>query len=533
MNAVTKTRTPRNLNRATACSHCRRRKTKCDGKKPRCTQCQTRSKPGHELACEYPELGRSRKQTLEASISTLEKRIRELERPEPDEGPIKLYDPSNIWSGSSSSLDESSPASTGSSLLDSISEPSIFSTAFQEEIPPALGQRLLQAFVPHARSFGFFLNIDRFVSTTTLPLSLGDYSRPCPKPRLCHLPYRSSPVWGWRRRRIHVSFALPSPLRISSARVESSRENIIFLLRSASLHALVFINCDQASFTPNLMGIGGPSLPEPTDMVDEGERINAFWTAFTLCNCWGVGVGGFSSMMFESYGSRIDTPWPLDMEDYEQNRLPVNYIGESTVRNFLSRDPHSLVSGSSRMAMYAQSSLLLDRAANLASLFTNELHPDEHTRYMKTFVALDALIDSLHRSLPSLLQTPISSPDFVIVWATHLICCGASITLHNVFIDSSPFSRNKTLESAEGSLVLVRGKDLGSTEVNPIFGILWRIVGQAIIEEISRLDREALLSTSLGGLGDIGKEEAGNGIVARGAVSVNGSVCREVKDNRV
>lgn len=205
----------------------------------------------------------------------------------------------------------------------------------------------LQAFVPHARSFGFFLNIDRFVSTTTLPLSLGDYSRPCPS-LVCVIYLIGLHLSGagedeestyLSRSLLHVSTILSSshPLRLihgtqaeillstyffRKGRILEGKYHLsaaVSLATCAGLHKL-----RSGSFTPNLMGIGGPSLPEPTDMVDEGERINAFWTAFTLCNCWGVGVGGFSSMMFESYGSRIDTPWPLDMEDYEQasNLIP-------------------------------------------------------------------------------------------------------------------------------------------------------------------------------------------------------------------
>lgn len=121
---------------------------------------------------------------------------------------------------------------------------------------------------------------------------------------------------------------------------------------------------------------------------------------------------------------------------------------------------------------------------------SQELHQDEHTRYMKTFLSLDALIDSLHGSLPTLFQMPISCPDFMITWATHLICRVATIKLHTVFIGSSSFSRKKALEAAEGIVLLVRGQDLSGVEVNPVFGILWKIAGQTITEEIMRLDRD-------------------------------------------
>ncbi|GAW00456.1 Zn -Cys binuclear cluster domain-containing protein [Lentinula edodes] len=385
-----KAKTPRNQNRAKACSHCRKRKTKCDGKRPICTQCHARSKPGFELVCEYPMVGQTRKRTLEESISTLERRIRELERAESDEDVVRLYDPSNYPSTRSSPFGTSSnsPSSSSSLLLDASPEPSLFTTAFQEEIPIALGQQLLQAFIPHAKSFGFFLNLRRFISETTLPLTLGDYSRPCPG---------------------LICAAYLIGLHLSGA---TEDEESAFLSR-ALLHTMK-----------------------------------------------------------------------------RQNRIPANYVGASTVRKFLAQTPLQPLRlyGPSNMALFSQASVLLERAAGLGSSYTNELHSDEHIRYMKTFTSFDALIDSFTSSLPSFSQTYISSPDFVTVWATHLICRAATIKLHNVFTASNAFSRKKVLECAERCVMLGRGMDLTSVEVNPIFGLLWMITGEAIINEISRLD---------------------------------------------
>ncbi|KAJ3734956.1 Zn(2)-Cys(6) binuclear cluster domain-containing protein [Lentinula guzmanii] len=484
---------------------------KCDGKRPVCTQCQARSKPGLELVCEYPIVGHTRKRTLEESISTLERRIRELERAESDEDVVRLYDPSNYPSTSSSPFGTSSnsPSSSSSILLDvSTPEHSLFATAFQETF------FRLQAFVPHAQAFGFFLNIRRFISTTTLPLTLGDYSRPCPG-LICviyliglHLSGASEDEESafLSRALLHVSNVLSAshPLRLihgtqaeillstyffRTGRILEGKYHLsaaVSLATCANLHKLR--SGGMSPFVANVMGLDGPSLPDPKDLIDEGERINAFWTVFTM-------LGGFSSMMFESYGSRIDTPWPLDMEDYEeavffylftsfwnQNRIPANYIGASTVRNFLAQAPlQSLrVNGLSKMALFAQASLLLERAASLRSSYANELHSDEHTRYMKTFNSLDALIDSFSSSLPSFSQTYVSSPDFVTVWTTHLVCRVATIKLHSIFTASNAFSRKKVLECAESCVMLGRGRDLS---------------GEAIIEEISRLDafnRQAL-----------------------------------------
>ncbi|KAF9073310.1 hypothetical protein BDP27DRAFT_319191 [Rhodocollybia butyracea] len=503
-----RTKTPRNLNRA------------------KCSQCQARSKTGRcGLVCEYPVVGQTRKQTLEESISTLEKRIRELERAEPDDDSVKLYDPSSYLSTSSSPVatSSSSPSSRNSLLFDSATpEPSLFVTAVQEdpEVPTALEQQLLQVFVPHARTFGFFLNINRFVTNLSLPQTVGDYYRPCAA-LLCVVYLIGLHLYGasedeesafLSRALSHLSHVLSSthPLRLlhgtqaeillstyffRTGRILEAKHHLssaVSLATCAGLHRLR--SGSTSSFSPGLVGIAESSLPLPKDVIDEGERINGFWTTFTLCNCWGVGVGGFSSMVFESYGSHIDTPWPLDMEDYEENRMPTTYCGASTIRNFLTQAPLQW-NEPSKTAMFAQSSLLLERAANLASSYTSELHPDEHLRYMKTFTSLDALIDSFYALLPLFSQTPVSSPNFVIIWATHLIIRVANIKLHNVFAASIPFSQKKTLHLAEECVELVLGIDLSNAEVNPIFGMLWTIIGQTIIEEIIRID--SLIQTAL------------------------------------
>lgn len=64
-----------------------------------------------------------------------------------------------------------------------------------------------------------------------------------------------------------------------------------------------------------------PSLSRPRDTIDEGERINGFWAALVLDKCWSVALGSPSNFTDdETLGTRIDTPWPLDISGYEQVR---------------------------------------------------------------------------------------------------------------------------------------------------------------------------------------------------------------------
>ncbi|EJF62707.1 hypothetical protein DICSQDRAFT_135679 [Dichomitus squalens LYAD-421 SS1] len=68
---------PTALQRGMACLCCRKRKMKCDGARPICTQC---SKASRADECQYYEKKRtSRTQLLQAKITKLEARLRELE----------------------------------------------------------------------------------------------------------------------------------------------------------------------------------------------------------------------------------------------------------------------------------------------------------------------------------------------------------------------------------------------------------------------------------------------------------------------
>lgn len=72
---------------------------------------------------------------------------------------------------------------------------------------------------------------------------------------------------------------------------------------------------------PVMQFIGGiqSSMPSPQDAVEEGEMINGFWTVFILDKCWCACLGTPSLITDnDALGTQIDTPWPLDMEGYEQ-----------------------------------------------------------------------------------------------------------------------------------------------------------------------------------------------------------------------
>lgn len=59
-------------------------------------------------------------------------------------------------------------------------------------------------------------------------------------------------------------------------------------------------------------------LAPPADVIELGERINAFWAVFCVDKCWSTAVGSPSFLVDDATsGTRIETPWPLNSEDYE------------------------------------------------------------------------------------------------------------------------------------------------------------------------------------------------------------------------
>jgi len=279
----------------------------------------------------------------------------------------------------------------------------------------------LQSFLPHAIEFGFFLNIPRFRESVLLPLPLGHYARPAPAllSTVYLLGLHLSGSTGTENSAQESSFLSRALLHVANILSSSHPHRIIHGIQSEILLCTYFFRTGRilegkyhltaatsltlgagfhrirsqsvgVSSSLNLLSVATPFLPAPTDQIQEGERINAFWTTFALCNTWTVAIGSpLSSVVFESHGSRIDTPWPLDMHEYEQvelfcvrrtlykqfayhgisqERLPPDLLSSSTVQNFINQHP-STSSEYSTTAMYVKASILLDRAATVAGLF--------------------------------------------------------------------------------------------------------------------------------------------------------------------
>ncbi|EKM53300.1 uncharacterized protein PHACADRAFT_197729 [Phanerochaete carnosa HHB-10118-sp] len=161
---------PMALARGAACLPCRRRKMRCDGKKPVCSPCIAKDR---QEDCEYTGdiQGLTKTQLLEENISLLEARISELENPS-EATSVKLRDvpgpsavPLTLMIPGSSNVAPSGPAPGPSAVpaSASVSEPTV------QDV-----HNMINNFIPCASKVGFFLNTTRFIQLAYLPVDQRD-----------------------------------------------------------------------------------------------------------------------------------------------------------------------------------------------------------------------------------------------------------------------------------------------------------------------------------------------------------------------
>ncbi|KAL0571204.1 hypothetical protein V5O48_008451 [Marasmius crinis-equi] len=212
------------------------------------------------------------------------------------------------------------------------------------------------------------------------------------------------------------------------------------------------------------------SVPASTDLAEEGEMINAFWTVYAMHNLWDT--LGPSPAVFDRENQRIDTPWPLDISDYEQVDL----------------------------APAKHSKMAADDLRNMNS--------SARQQFIASFVNLDQVIDGFTGELPPVL-TSASPPEIHTATLIHTLTYASTIRLHSVFADSDARSSTKSLAVAQAAITLIptidglrQHIDVSRVPIlDPIFGVLWGIVGRVVLKEIGRLrqsgSRSAVVGTRL------------------------------------
>ncbi|KAJ7118142.1 hypothetical protein C8R44DRAFT_790329 [Mycena epipterygia] len=359
-----------NLPRGKACMNCRRRKIKCDGKKPVCSQC-LRS-PGTADDCEYPLEGRSRTQQLEETIKKLQSRIGELEIAGNDgQASIFLHEPYdsgdvpfmameipqfvNSWTSPGS-------VSTSPSSLSRVTTPTSASSSSSlvlEEPPLDVIERLVDAFLGNFSQVGFFLDTATFRHSALMSFPFGHYNRPSPAllsavymwgSRLSHAQEPRHPVYNedaflvCTLQNIHQDLGGQHPHRVLHTIQAEVLLSIYYLTLgrpvegiyhssaavslaiSAGLH-LIQPHSQSSSLQPSsqsssqftmqpCFGVLETPFPPAASPLEEGERIHAFWTVVIVNNYWVAAHGSPSAIPY--HDTPIDTPWPRDLADYRE-----------------------------------------------------------------------------------------------------------------------------------------------------------------------------------------------------------------------
>ncbi|KAJ6512685.1 hypothetical protein C8R45DRAFT_856934 [Mycena sanguinolenta] len=525
VNATKPTRVPRKrppkprtepLQRGKACLNCRHLKIRCDGARPVCGPCTRVPK---DDACEFTD-GYSRTKELQATIQRLKTRVKELETSSGSLPPVMLTRPDSAAGqtafGSSSTWERRSPPSPGSDSgggSSFVSSPdSDHSLLGVQEPPFAMIQMLLDQFLPHASQFGFFMHPGRFRASALLQLPLGHPARPSPAV-LCaaylwgiHLS-RSEPLVSYeavfiRRAQQHISTELSESSQ-SVHRIHTIQAHV--LLASYFLRTKQFLEAEFHTNGSVTLALGyhlhkirssRPSSPPliganafaevfpdpPRDDVEEGERIRGFWTVVCNQNNVIMTLRTANNMgILDSPNMCIDTPWPLDIEEYELGMLPRDLRGSDTVRNFVMG---AMPGPNSIFALKIQATVLLHEAIQLAQKWSPVMQPRAAAAHMNASSWLDACIQQFSTGVPLLHEYYDRGADARLLAVTHALLGAALIQLHK---NDANGSGTTCIDAARAIVVA-----LGDTNVpnfqcgDPVVGTLLLLACQVVIREIER-----------------------------------------------
>nr|QIE48477.1 hypothetical protein [Trametes gibbosa] len=366
---------------------------------------------------------------------------------------------------------------------------------------------LLHQFVQHAADFGFFLHTNRFLEKVFSPNSSHSNSLRILLnviylfgARLSSNPQVKAQEQAYLTRALqHLPTALPEDPR-----------GAIYVMQAEVLLANYFFDNDRklegVYHTNAAVSIAMASklhmirsarrsrtaadttayrLPPPADLLEEGERINGFWTVFILDRCWAVATGSAPAFTDdESTGTQIDTPWPMELATYQSHPFPNDFRTTRTVQSFISgADGDANVASQSILTIHAKAAILYEGATRLASRY----NPSSQA----TFLSLDNRIERFKQALPRIERfdpSRVGALRTVLLVLTLSHC--ASIQLHTPLVQDRVTANSRTYQAAHAAVKLLRGLNAGVLSgVNPYIGILWSSVGRVVSQAISTARR--------------------------------------------
>jgi hypothetical protein len=200
----------------------------------------------------------------------------------------------------------------------------------------------LNGFLPFAPDFGFFLNIPRFQTSMLHAFPPGHPSRPAPAlifaTYLFAIRISNDPLVKPNEN----SYLTRATQEAATALSGNHPNKIMHSIQAEVLLANYFFsngkffegkyhvaNAVSTTISAGLHKIRSSNqvaqstLPADYDMVEEGERIICAWIVLNLDKCWAVALADSPNFEHSTHAlaAKIDTPWPLDMEEFEQVSL--------------------------------------------------------------------------------------------------------------------------------------------------------------------------------------------------------------------
>ncbi|KAJ6593094.1 hypothetical protein B0H19DRAFT_1245906 [Mycena capillaripes] len=396
------------------------------------------------------------------------------------------------------------------------------STSSSLESDQTVCDTLLQTFRPHASEFGFFLDWNRFIQTT------GHSIFPDAPMRTSSALLYAIYMWGAHlssdsQRELHYKHRA-----LQSASAELTPRSFLHTIQAEVLLSHYFfrtghfLEARAHTATAVALALGGglhqirslnqPDAPvieiteendqgihlrAPADALEEGERINGFWAVFMLQKNLSVALEPAARVcgVFEAGGLQIDTPWPLEIEDYKQGLLTSDIHGDSTVRHFLqAAEAPSYQQGRSVSitAMNVKASILLHRAVYMHGQWRPNVPEREAHSWWTAFGVVDQLINTLRSELPDIAQLQGRSSARTVL-LTHSLLNAATIKLHSIFY-TDPTSRQNCLAAAREMFRFGGTNPQGLGYLNPIMGTLWTTACNVFIDELRHIRTESTQS---------------------------------------
>ncbi|KAJ7814691.1 Zn(2)-Cys(6) binuclear cluster domain-containing protein [Mycena olivaceomarginata] len=491
------------LPRGQACFNCRRRKRKCDGNLP-CSQC---THLNIEDDCEYTDGGkRSLAHVLQEDIDRLENRIHHLEHPHHTpkvHHALPLHQPYHGSPGSSTSRSSTPARHASTSRSDTPTQVWIAAS----EPPKDIIEQLIDTFLPYSSEFGFFLDCSRFRNSALLPFQIGNHARPTPA--LLSAVY----LWGLRlsgqpNLMTQEPAFLARALKLTSKGLSDTHPQRVMHTLQAEVLLSYFFFASGRSLEGKYHTAGAVSLSlssslhlirsenqssarilhPPADAVEEGERIQAWWTVKILDGCWAVGLCETPGFANRDSLAMVDTPWPLESDDYARGLLSPNTRFSHTIQNFANGVP-TFDTGMSTVAMLAKASILWVRADELARMWKPGMPNAISAKFYADFKQLDTLIDRFRDSLvpPNQISHPTPAMTRTLVVA-HSIAHAATVRLHSLFAHTDATAKRKRLAAARSVLGIIAAVPLRHFRyINPIMGTVWTAACGVFLEEIHAL----------------------------------------------